>query len=300
MKNECMIIRDLLPLYVENLVSDETRAFIEAHLEDCDDCQKALEGDRTVVEKTSDAYTVPLKNVKDNLKRQKKNSILLAVLLVMIVLITGFGYLTTPQYVPYSKDLLSLTEKEDGSIIISFDKRKVTGFNINDSAFSEDENEVILYIHAWKTTWDHLFGGSEIQDVVMRHEDDLPIRAIYYSPNNHHEAIQIWGNDIEYHITVLPRLALVYYLMLAVLAVFLGGALLLSFRKKPKAKVWMIKLTLLPLAYIISHVITKGFSTATYSMERDLVFILLVTILLYMAGLIGLNLYWNKKNKIKL
>ena len=25
MKNECMIVRDLLPLYIEDLVSDETR-----------------------------------------------------------------------------------------------------------------------------------------------------------------------------------------------------------------------------------------------------------------------------------
>jgi hypothetical protein len=300
MKNECMIIKDLLPLYVENLVSDETREFMETHLNDCSDCRKALEGARIGVEKTGDACAVPLKNIKKNLIRQKFKSILLAVLSVMIVLITGFGYLTTPQYVPYSEDPLSVLEKEDGSIIISFDKDKVTGFAVNDVDISEDGNEAILYVHTWKTTWDHLFMSSEIQDVTLKQEDSPLIKAIYYSPNNYREAIKIWGNDIGYQTIELPRLALVYYLMMAGFAVLLSGVLLFFFRKNPKVKAWIIKITLLPLAYIISHLITKGFSTITYSMERDLIFILLVTVLLYAVGLVGLNLYRNKKNDVKL
>ena len=43
MKNECSIIRDLLPLYAENMVSDDTAAFVAEHLKSCEACRKEYE-----------------------------------------------------------------------------------------------------------------------------------------------------------------------------------------------------------------------------------------------------------------
>ena len=34
MKNECSIVRDVLPLYFENMVREETAAFVREHLSD--------------------------------------------------------------------------------------------------------------------------------------------------------------------------------------------------------------------------------------------------------------------------
>ena len=42
MKQECSIVQDLLPLYVENMVSADTAAFIRAHIETCPGCAAAL------------------------------------------------------------------------------------------------------------------------------------------------------------------------------------------------------------------------------------------------------------------
>jgi hypothetical protein len=44
MNRECRIIRDILPLYLENLVSEETSAFVKEHLETCPECAAELEG----------------------------------------------------------------------------------------------------------------------------------------------------------------------------------------------------------------------------------------------------------------
>ena len=44
MKNECSIVRDLLPLYVEQMVSAETGEFVEEHLEGCEACRKECAG----------------------------------------------------------------------------------------------------------------------------------------------------------------------------------------------------------------------------------------------------------------
>ena len=42
MRNECNIVRDLLPLYVEDMVSMDTRAFVQEHLNGCEACRREL------------------------------------------------------------------------------------------------------------------------------------------------------------------------------------------------------------------------------------------------------------------
>lgn len=295
MKNECMIVRDLLPLYVEDLVSDETRAFVEQHLAGCEDCRKALAQIRTSPGMPAEAGVVPLKNIKKRLRQQKLKSVFLAVTLVMAVLIAVFAYLTMPQYVPYSEDLLTITETEDGMVLASFNEDKVTGFSVSDLSLSEDGEKMVLYIYAWETTWGYLFPDHEVQNVVLKQADDDSLGLIYYSPNNHEEAVKIWGQDVSYHTVILPRLALVYYLALAVFVIVLGGVLLLIFRKNGKVRLWLVRIVLLPIAYIIGHIMIMGFNTITYSMTRDFILILIVTVLLYVAGLLGISFYRNKK-----
>ncbi len=43
MKKECSVVQDVLPLYLENMVSEATKVFVEEHLEDCADCAAELE-----------------------------------------------------------------------------------------------------------------------------------------------------------------------------------------------------------------------------------------------------------------
>ena len=40
--NKCEIIKDLLPLYEENLLSEESKTFVEDHLKTCPDCENLL------------------------------------------------------------------------------------------------------------------------------------------------------------------------------------------------------------------------------------------------------------------
>ncbi len=43
MKLECDVIRDLLPLYAENIASDGSRKLVEEHFAECSDCRNAYE-----------------------------------------------------------------------------------------------------------------------------------------------------------------------------------------------------------------------------------------------------------------
>ena len=43
MKNECSIVCDLLPLYAEDMVSEDTAEFVKEHLGNCPTCRAELE-----------------------------------------------------------------------------------------------------------------------------------------------------------------------------------------------------------------------------------------------------------------
>ncbi len=95
MKEECNIVRDLLPLYLENMVSDQTGDFIKKHLDDCPNCTAEWETmksgsqiNTTNTEQRKDEAK-PLMTLKKNLR---KKSVLAAaffaafLILVMILL----------------------------------------------------------------------------------------------------------------------------------------------------------------------------------------------------------------------
>ena len=42
MRNECNIIRDILPLYADKMVSADTESFVEEHLIGCAECRAEL------------------------------------------------------------------------------------------------------------------------------------------------------------------------------------------------------------------------------------------------------------------
>ena len=75
MKNECSIIRDILPLYVENMVSEDTSEFVKEHLESCPACRAELEKLREPVEVQTepqpDMDAAPLKRLKKALLMKK-------------------------------------------------------------------------------------------------------------------------------------------------------------------------------------------------------------------------------------
>ncbi len=105
-------------------------------------------------------------------------------MLVVALLLTGFAYLTTPEYLPYSEDLFTVTEK-NGSVLITFND-SVTGFNANSSLLDENGRESTLtFLSAWNTIWDQKILQRGVQSVTINPEpiDDRE-QIVFYAPNN--------------------------------------------------------------------------------------------------------------------
>lgn len=149
MKKECSIVQDLLPLYLENMVSESTKVFVEEHLESCSDCATELKylksgmhidvAETPIREHAVDVITAIKKKIsKRILKAVTAVCLVFAVLLGAVLLYTGIGH-------PVTKDNISLSTKTDGGytyIILETEAGKSLYFDSKTEDILNNQNEV--------------------------------------------------------------------------------------------------------------------------------------------------------------
>ena len=87
----CNIIQDLLPLYIDEICSPETKAAVEEHLKTCPVCKKTYEAMvRDVPEQLRPVDGVPEKTVYLRIRRQMGTLLLCAILFIAFLSIS-FG-----------------------------------------------------------------------------------------------------------------------------------------------------------------------------------------------------------------
>jgi hypothetical protein len=98
MKNECKIISDLLPLYSENLVCEETAEFVKNHLSECESCKKefeALQSGDYLKEAFKEESTKPVEDIKPFKKIMKKMNLQVhSISYLLIIFFIFFGFLS--------------------------------------------------------------------------------------------------------------------------------------------------------------------------------------------------------------
>lgn len=122
----CDIVRDLLPLYVDEVVRETTKNEIERHLEICENCRKEAELMKTqwslpVNETLQYSEAKVFKRLKKSLFRKKIVAIMLAVLLVVGVGAACYSYASFKEtVVPFNDQTMTVIE-QDGRLYISYD-----------------------------------------------------------------------------------------------------------------------------------------------------------------------------------
>lgn len=289
MNHSCNVIRDLLPLYVENMVSEETRLLVEKHLAGCADCQKQLAAMQAPQKLPADTITAPLRKLKGRLFWQRIEVIFLTAALILAFAITGVAYLTAPEYLPYSDELLSFHECEDGTTFITFSE-KVAGYDLS-SYSTQDGSGYVCHITAWNNLWSSYIAKSNTQSAVLKPEGNQTI-TVYYYVDGAEEDTLIFGRDLHADggIVTLPRLVLAYYFLIAAALAAVLAMLWFVFRQHDKIRNIVEKTLSLPVSYLVGHLCIKGFKTSSYAAQRDFFAILLVMMPIYCVFLLGINL----------
>ena len=97
MKTECSVVRDLLPLYVEDMVSEETAAYIGEHLETCEECKSELESlkgraEIAVMEEKPAMRADNAKPFKKIMKKMNRQFYSVAYAALIFLIFLGFGW----------------------------------------------------------------------------------------------------------------------------------------------------------------------------------------------------------------
>ena len=328
MDKTCSIVQDLLPLYEEDMLREETKEFVDGHLAQCAACRAELDALKADVT-PAPVSAQPLRDLKRQLRRRKLTAVLLAVTLALTLATAGFAYVTAPQYLPCGELWWSvIRHPEDGGSSLSdvinndpanlrfgkplFPERSdlkaikqvdlilqtpVSGTEV-ETLTDPDSGETVYIISAWRTLLDEWLGkfDEEVKSSSIITLNTTNCKVVYYAQNNGRENMVLCGSGGDGGVISLPRLALGYYVLLSLaLLITLGIAFLICRRKK--AGKTLGYLALVPASYLVGHLLVKGFTTTSYQMQRDFSLIILTAALIYAAVLLAINLWRQKREK---
>ena len=331
MDKNCSIVQDLLPLYAEDMVREETKEFVAGHLSQCETCRAELGALKADV-KPAPVSAQPLRDLKRQLQRKRLTAVLLAVSLALTLATAAFAYLTAPQYLLCDGtdwSVIRLSEDGERNITYFFDAGRdiycgtppftnhsnheltaaitqvdlilqtpVSGTKV-ESMIDPDSGKTIYFITAWRTLLDEWLGnfdavGKSSSIITL---DTTNCKAVYYAPNNGTPNAVLCGSLGDGGVISLPRLALGYYVLLSlVLFIALGIAAFLCRGKNVGRP--LARLALIPASYLIGHLLVKGFTFTSYQMQRDFSLIILAAALVYAAVLLAASLRRQKQEKI--
>ena len=196
MNVKCDVIRDLLPLYMDGLVSEETKALVDEHLEHCEDCRKYLAEMKDAEEMPRQEFVEEMKPLKKIKRKAMLNRIALVVVALALVAFGAFiiKHETEPcsddlgahasWTVPKGYELVDGEEGDDYRTYVRDTDGKRERLDINyDSARTlvSSSNEEISVGNGWQgqmhlADWDHS-SSNGIEGVLTR--DGNGIRVSY-------------------------------------------------------------------------------------------------------------------------
>ncbi len=187
-KIPCNLIEDLLPLYIENDVSNETKEIIETHLNECENCSSLLqEYSKEEIKIDSFEDTLPNPNTfKQLIKRLKKWSICIVAIVLTIFIATGtIGYkigensknklLTSKSIVKTFKDQGIILSKDNSPID---DEDYIGGIKPTVYSVDNTSDKLLIYI------FDSFVIRQNIVDKDIKNDYIPSLKSVSYKANN--------------------------------------------------------------------------------------------------------------------
>ncbi len=213
MKISCEIIKDLLPLYHDDVCSEESRVMVEEHLTDCTTCKEELSKISKNFEcpqlKTDEVK--PIRAIANNWKRDKMRAFVKGTVITLAIcalLVGGFMGLTQWKIVPVASDLLEVSDvcqMSDGRIVYHLNVTDDRDLHFIKFMTNEDgtyyQTPYRSVIEGKRTMENGLYNDYYIIDVAennayqQTYGDGVEITACYIGPKN--GGILIWEKGME-------------------------------------------------------------------------------------------------------
>lgn len=184
MNIKCEVIRDLLPLYVDGVASEESRALIEEHLQECADCReycRLLREEPPEVSMVDYADEVaPLKKIKRKINRNR----LLIVVIVLAFAVAAGALLHNANLAEY-----------EGSLEENLSYELPAGYEIANSNVDTGTMDVNSYVRETNTTRETIYLSYEGLDSSYLFDSDEPITLD--DDTKYIVFLRDWTNDFD-------------------------------------------------------------------------------------------------------
>jgi len=158
-KNECNVVRDLMPLVLDRVASDESRALVEEHMGSCEECRKQYEEMKAdMPAETRAEYEAEQRDIVRTLKQMKRQKkirrilrVVLPAVISLVVLIGGmmlYGWLWQWDTVPLENDMytLSLAQQKDGTVHVIAERFDTIGSSsVMEERMEGDQHIIYVY-----------------------------------------------------------------------------------------------------------------------------------------------------------
>lgn len=296
MKITCNVVQDIMPLYLENIVSEDTKKVVEEHINSCESCKKCLSDMTELTPIAPDVNTVPMKRLKTKLFKKKVQTIVVSAILVFIIAIIVVANLVAPRYYSSSDNVISLNESDKGLVYVTFDET-VSGYGVS-SSISDDKTGYTYHIVAWDSVWDGKIMKNDLHNVILNPNGEK-VSAVYYYETDGSGEVLLYGEQQNPCGVIIKQPKLALFLILAVILAVICLILLIICRKNKNTVQKITTVSLLPISYLLSHLLFKRFSVTGYSTTADFWAILLFMIPIYTALFVCIYLILHKKKSSK-
>ena len=308
MKLPCSVVRDLLPLYSEEMVEPDTKILVEEHLPECPDCQRKyseIKAGSPAAADTAASTATPLRTLKKQIRSRRWFAALIAAMFVFVIAVTYVYHTGSLKPVAWEDGLftvegietvtpendadchytnidangtLSFPEYNGSALILEMDGR-IVGV---ETEIIEEGDSVTAIVQGFGK---NASSGQNVSQTGKMAIYPLPDRVIYGYED---PQTLLWGEPPEGGVQVLPRLALSYYVLIAAMLAVLSGLLWFILRKRDRS--WIIRqLFFAPLSYILAHLLIMGLRTTSFFITRDFCYIVLTACALYVL----ISLLWQ-------
>ncbi len=177
--DNCNIVRDLLPLYVEELTSEESVQAIQVHLTHCVECQAHLE---RMKKKVSVAQTTENADYKKALQVQRRKITTKHLLIACIALFLGIAIFAFVLWSNGYFNILTRQTSPDGTITVTVYSGDTSGIFPTGSGFTIKEtgvrNGILYYDTAFRGMW--WSANSQYLLIPLETEQGLRLELIDY------------------------------------------------------------------------------------------------------------------------
>lgn len=188
-ETKCTIIQDVLPLYIDEVVSQDTKEMIEEHLLHCEKCQKEFEAMRRELFIPAENKAPIFKKINKKWRNKKLKISIISALATAFILYGVFAYVVYYETViPYSKNLIKIEKQNDNKLVSHYYGKGYSGVHETHPMPLEIDGEKknVSFIFYKKTIADspsrNLFNN---EDNEREYTSNLPesenVDAVYYA-----------------------------------------------------------------------------------------------------------------------